>query len=242
MKKLLIAAVIAIPFAAAGLSVAADGSKLGNSVSFKAKMAKHDALISAAERNDHAALRALLASGANPDHVIAGDGTALIIAARHGNMKAVKMLVEAGADIDLASSGDGAPLLAAAGYGQKGVVDYLLAQGADVEQSSPGDGNALIKAALSNHVEIARTLIAAGAKVDTIVPSDETALINAAQAGHLEMVKFLVDEAGADISLGVIANPEYRPQWRSPLSEARRMKHKDVADWLEMKGAVERRL
>ncbi len=207
----------------------------------KEKLAtKADAsLLDAATRKDHAQLKALLAAGANPDHIVKGDGTALIIAAGLGDIKAVEMLVRAGANLDLAVIGDGNPLIAAAGAGHDKIVTYLIRQGADVEKWSKHDGNPLINAAAGNHLKVAKILIASGAKVDAIVPTDETALINAAQAGHLSMVKYLIEKAGADISLGVIANKDNRPQWRSPLSEARRMGHGTIVAYLESKGAVE---
>jgi ankyrin repeat protein len=217
------------------------GDKLSNSFAIKAKNAKHEALLAAAEQNDVKAIKALLASGSDPNYVQDGDGTALIIASANGYLNAMNLLINAGADVNMTSLGDGAPLIVAAGNGQEAAVRLLLDKGADVNVSSPGDGNPLIKAASGNHVEIAKILLRAGASVNAIVPSDETALINAAQSGHLEMVQFLVEEAKADISLGVIANPEHKPQWRSPLSEARRMKHKDVVAYLKSKGAVERR-
>ena len=195
------------------------------------------ALIEAAEAGDQMAAARLRALGADINAVIDGDGTPLIAAARNGRQATVASLIAAGADVNLASSGDGAPLIVAASAGHKSIVQRLLEAGADVNLASPGDGNALLKASSGGHLEVMRVLLTAGADPNAIVPDDETPLINAAQSGQLDAVKLLVEEAGADVSLSAVANTLNGPQRRSPLSEAIRNNHEDVADYLRSKGA-----
>jgi len=196
-------------------------------------------LIEAAAAGDQMAAARFIAHGADINAVLDGDGTALIAAARNGRQATVASLIAAGADVNLASPGDGAPLIAAATVGHKSIVQRLLEAGADVNLGSAGDGNALIKAAAGGHLDVMRTLLAAGADPNAIVPDDETPLINAAQSGQIEAVKLLVEEAGADASLSVVANRPTGRQRRSPLSEAVRNNHQDIVDYLRSKGAQE---
>ncbi|MBR9824864.1 MAG: hypothetical protein GYB36_03565 [Alphaproteobacteria bacterium] len=182
--------------------------------------------------------RELVARGANPNIVSPGDGTALITAADLGEDGVVNLLLEMGADPELGISGDGTPLIAAARHGNMRSVDLLLEAGADVNAGMGGDGTPLIGAAQSGQVEIARRLINAGADVNGYLYGDETPLINAAQQGEIEVAELLV-ESGADLSLTVLATDRYGEQeYRSPLSEARRMNRGDMVRWLEARGAV----
>lgn len=173
----------------------------------------------------------LIAQGADVNAVLPGDGTPLIAAARAGDMGMLASLLAAGADVNLAVEGDGAPLIAAAARGHLPIMARLISSGADVDIMSESDGTPLIKAAAAGQVKAVQALLAAGAAVDFIAPSDETALINAAQAGQLEAVKILV-EAGADPSLRALANPDTKPEWRTPLGEAEKNDHAAVADYL----------
>ena len=220
-------------------------SKISNDFKggLKAQLEKKadSALLIATEKRDLKAMAALLAAGADPNEIVPGEGTPLIIAGRLGDLEAAKLLVSHGARLDLAVKGDGAPLIAAAAYGHDRLVTWMLRQGATIDITSPTDGSPLIKAAAAGKLSTVKLLVKNGARVDLVAPEDETALINAAQAGRLDVVKFLVEEAGADVSLGVTVrkSPKSKPQWRSPLSEARRMNHADVAAYLEGKGAIE---
>jgi bla regulator protein BlaR1 len=134
---------------------------------------------------------------------------------------------------DKAEYGDGTALIEAARDGNLPLVQRLLERGADVNQPVPRDGNPLIVAAARGHLEVAKTLVEHGADVNAFVPEDETPLINAAREGHLEVVTYLL-EKGADINLAVLANGT---EMRSPLGEARKHQHPDVANLLLQQGA-----
>ena len=168
----------------------------------KRAVARHlsQPLFDAVRARDVAAVRELIALGANANAVLPGDGSPLIEASRRGQLEVVQMLLAAGADPDLAVRGDGAPL---------------------------------IQASLSGNLDIVRLLVERGADIEVFVPGDETPLINAAQAGNLGVVEYLV-QRGADVNRAVQANAG---QMRSPLGEARRNGHGDVAAYLKSRGA-----
>ena len=195
-------------------------------------------LYHAARRGQTERIAGLIAAGADPDIRYSGDGTALIAAVRSGRADTVQALLAAGADPDLGVSGDGTPLIVAAARGNLQDVEMLLAAGADPRAGLSGDGSPLIAAAANGHLDVARRLVAAGADVDGNVPGDETPLINAAQQGRFDMARFLVG-AGADVSLTVRVPRQAGagPLYRSPLSEARRRGHRELADWLVAQGA-----
>jgi beta-lactamase regulating signal transducer with metallopeptidase domain len=131
--------------------------------------------------------------------------------------------------------GSGTPLIVACQQGDVHTAKLLLAGGADVNQFSPGDGNPLIMAAAHGHMPLVVLLIEHGADVNAVVEGDETPLINAAGSGHLEIVKYLV-EKGADVNLSVLANPDTRPELRSPLGQAIKNRRADVEAYLREKG------
>lgn len=163
------------------------------------------ALLAAAERGDAGSIARLLDLGANPDLMIAGDGTALIIAAREGRLDAVRMLIEHGAAIDLAAPGDGNPLIAAARAGRLEIVRYLIAAGADVNAYVPGDETPLIAAAQEGRLAIAQALIDAGADVNKAVIAPGLArdemrspMSVARQFGRTQMIRLLRENGASE--------------------------------------------
>ncbi|MEO1233869.1 MAG: ankyrin repeat domain-containing protein [Myxococcota bacterium] len=198
------------------------------------------ALFEAAEEGDLERIESLLAKGADADAVISGDGSPLIAAARHGHAAAVERLLDAGADPNLGVPGDGTPLINASAHGREDVIRQLVRGGASVDAGIRQDGNPLISAALRGRVETAELLLSLGANPNAYVYGDETPLINAAQAGHVPVAEVLV-RAGAELSLTVKTPDRTGPDtYRSPLSEAQRMGHKEMVKWLSNRGAVHR--
>ena len=121
----------------------------------------------------------------------------------------------------------------AARRGDLPLVKRLLDRGADVNEAVLRDGNPLIVAAARGHLEVVTTLVDRGADVNAFVPEDETPLINATRGGHLQVAAYLIDK-GADVNLAVLANGK---EMRSPLGEALKHSHEDVADMLMKRGA-----
>jgi Ankyrin repeats (3 copies)/Ankyrin repeat len=178
-----------------------------------------------------------LALSAAAQSTARASGGWLVDAAQNRETAAAKVFIERGANVDHARAGDGTPLIVASAMGDMAMVRLLLQQGADVNKPAAGDGNPLIAAASHGHTEVVDYLIANGANVNAIVVNDETPLINAAREGRLETVRHLVAR-GADVNLAVKVDLQSGgTERRSPLNQARRNGHKDVAAFLLSKGA-----
>ncbi len=155
----------------------------------------------AAMRGDAAAVRALIAEGADVN-VPQGDGmTALHWAARNRDAGLARDLLEAGATVGAGTRiGHYTPLHMAGEAGAGEVVEILLGAGADPERAILVGGGArpLHFAAASGNVRAVEALLAAGAEVDAIEESwGQTPLIFAAAKGRTAAVRALL-AAGAD--------------------------------------------
>ena len=158
----------------------------------------------AAMRGDGAAVRSLLADGADVN-AAQGDGmTALHWAARNRDIALVQVLVEAGADVGAGTRiGHYTSLHMAAEAGAGEVVEALLGAGADPSVPIQGAGGArpLHFAAASGNELAVRALVAAGADVDATEEAwGQTPLIFAVSKGRTEAARALL-EAGADPSM-----------------------------------------
>ena len=155
----------------------------------------------AAMRGDAAAVRALIAEGADVN-APQGDGmTALHWAARNRDAALTRDLLEAGAEVDAGTRiGRYAPLHLASEVGAGEVVEVLLGAGADPERAILVGGGArpLHFAAGSGSERAVTALLRAGAAVDAAEESwGQTPLIFAASRGRTAAVRALL-EAGAD--------------------------------------------
>ncbi len=109
----------------------------------------------------------------------------------------------------------------------------LLAAGADIDAVLEGDGTPLIAAVNIGDDTLARWLISMGANVDAYARYDETALISAVRNNDDSMVRLLID-AGADVNLAATTE---RGDVRAPLSEARKLRQRTIANMLMGAGA-----
>ncbi len=155
----------------------------------------------AAMRGDVAAVRTLIADGADVD-AAQGDGmTALHWAASNRDPGLAGVLLAAGADVGAGTRiGHYTPLHVAAQAGAGEVVEILLGAGADPEMPLTAGGGArpLHLAGASGDARSVAALVAAGADVDATEESwGQTALIFAASKGRTAVVRTLL-EAGAD--------------------------------------------
>jgi len=121
------------------------------------------ALVEAVKRGDADGVDALLATGADPDFALGGDGTALIVAVRAGFADIVDRLLAAGAGVDVPSGGDGNPLIMAAAFDRRDLARLLIQRGADVNAIVPEDETPLINAAREGHLDMVRLLVERGA-------------------------------------------------------------------------------
>jgi beta-lactamase regulating signal transducer with metallopeptidase domain len=164
------------------------------------------ALVQAAADGDTEDVNSLLASGANLNAAVDGDGSPLIAAARHGHLSLVTMLLDRGADPNLAVRGDGNALIMAAREGHVDIVTLLLDRGANIDDVVDGDENALIQASGHGALEVVKLLVGRGADLNARVfvedgygrPGGEwrTPLRVAERGGHRAVVEFL-KSAGA---------------------------------------------
>ena len=153
----------------------------------------------AAMRDDVAAVRALLAAGADVN-APRGDGmTGLHWAALNGSPEIARMLIGAGADLEAATRIGAHTALHVAGREGSGEIVAILAEaGADVEAVTETGATPLHFAAASGDVQAVTALLDHGARVDAMEPEwGQTPLMFAAALGRTNAVVALV-EAGAD--------------------------------------------
>ncbi len=156
----------------------------------------------AAMRDDVAAVRALLADGADVN-APRGDGmTGLHWAALNGNAEIARLLIGAGADLDAATRiGAHTPLHVAGREGSGEIVAVLADAGANVAAVTGTGATPLHFAAASGDVVAVTALIDHGAPVDAAEPEwGQTPLMFAAAMGRTEAVLALMD-AGADATV-----------------------------------------
>jgi CubicO group peptidase (beta-lactamase class C family) len=130
------------------------------------------ALHAAALTGDDAAVRELIAAGADPNARDAYGSTPLIIAATFGRPDVVSELIAAGADLDI-QNGDGSSALHAAAFlGRTRIVEMLLAHGANKYLRNNGGDTALasvtipFEAARPSYETIAKALAPLGLQLD----------------------------------------------------------------------------
>jgi len=157
-------------------------------------------LFGAAKRGDVAALRELVAAGADVNHQRDGR-LCLSGAAYNGYTAAVEFLLASGADVD-ASPGDRVgwtALHAAAAIGHVEIMGLLLAAGADVHIMAP-HGTPLYSSigAFANHARGAKLLLLHGARVNDVCGNKGTLLYKAIEYGQRDLVKAFL-RAGAEI-------------------------------------------
>jgi ankyrin repeat protein len=126
-------------------------------------------LTAAAEGRGLAAMKALLAAGADPDQAAdparGPGGTPLQRSCAAEAWEPARLLLESGARPDLAAPPLPAPLFLAAEAGHAPTVALLLARGADPDARGPGGAAPIWLPAWNGHVEVVRLLLLAGADV-----------------------------------------------------------------------------
>jgi beta-lactamase regulating signal transducer with metallopeptidase domain len=178
-----------------------------------------------------------------PRTLMSWQSHSLLDAVLKNDVQEVRALIADGADVNVYSPGDGTPLVAAARRGSLTLTSLLLDRGAEPNKAAPGDGNPLIAASAQGHENIVRLLVEHGADVNGYVPGDETPLINAASRGRLAIVKYLVEQ-GANVNLAFDVKVAFditawpgTTERRSPLGQAIKFRHDEVAEYLRSAGA-----
>ena len=175
---------------------------LGTGLAAPVAAASRAALADAAERQDKARVRELLAEHADINAAQVDGTTALHWAAYNDDAETVAVLVRAGANANAVNRYGVPPLAEACTNGNAAIVKQLLQAGADANSTMKGGESALMLAARSGNVEAVKALLERGAKVDAKERLGQTALMWAAEEGHTAVVRALLD-AGADMNATV---------------------------------------
>jgi ankyrin repeat protein len=153
-------------------------------------------------RKHHAAARALIRMGANPNALEADRYDMLTIAAVENDVEMLNIALEGGASTsNVTSPYDGTALIAAAHRGHVEVVRILIAHHAPLDHVNRLGWTALLEAVVlgnggAAHVAIVEALVKAGADVDIKDHRGGTALTYARQRGYSDMIKILTPARG----------------------------------------------
>lgn len=156
-------------------------------------------LADAAQRQDLAGVRALLAKKVNVNTPQPDGTTALHWAVHYNDVEAARLLLRAGAYPSVKNRFGASPMSEAAIAGSADLVGALLEAGADARMLATADGETvLMSAARAGNVDAVRLLLDHGADVNAREKyKGQTALMWAAAERHAGVVKLLL-ERGAD--------------------------------------------
>jgi ankyrin repeat protein len=156
----------------------------------------------AAYMKHHAAARALLKAGADPNRLEIDRYDIVTIAAAANDLEMLKLALAGGASAkNITSRYDGTALIAAAHVGHVEVVKMLIAAGAPLNHVNNLGWTALMEAIVlgnggAKHTAIVRALVEAGADVNIPDRQGQTPLQHARRRGYTEMARIL-ENAGA---------------------------------------------
>lgn len=151
-------------------------------------------VVAAAERQDWAAVRALVVAGADVTAAQPDGATALHWAAHWNAAETVSRLVAAGADVDAVNDLDVPPLWIAIDNANVGVAERLIDAGAHPDARLPSGETVLMTAARHGLGSLVAQLIERGA--DARLAEHErgqTALMWAAAGGHADVARRLLE-------------------------------------------------
>jgi ankyrin repeat protein len=150
----------------------------------------YDDLIAAANRDDTAAVTALIERGMDVNTVDSQGNTLLMIAARERNKALIDYLLKHKAGVRKVNRfGDSALMLSSLG-GDLESVRLLVLANADI---NPQGWTPLMYAAYNGHAEVAAHLVEKGASIDAQSASGMTALMVAAKNGHFAVADLLIN-------------------------------------------------
>eukprot|EP00919_Chromeraceae_sp_WS-2016_P018340 GHVR01043591.1.p1 GENE.GHVR01043591.1~~GHVR01043591.1.p1 ORF type:complete len:404 (+),score=71.33 GHVR01043591.1:27-1238(+) len=174
-------------------------------------------------------VKALVASGVDPNSTDSNGNSALIKASENGRLEVVKVLVEIRADINYRTKQNGdCALIRASISGHLDVVNYLIAKGADLNSKRINGDCALIKASENGYLEVVKVLVETGADINHRNNIGDCALIRASINGRLDVVKYLIVQ-GADLS-------NKNNEGKTPLSCAKSRSDTSIAKVIEEAG------
>ena len=154
------------------------------------------ALLDAIRAGDLDEVKALLASGADPNAKDGEGWTALMLVTVKGHLDVARELLTAGADLHAENRKGWTALRFAVSMDDAEALRLLLGAGADVNGLDAEGDTALMQAAREKSVESLKLLLSHGADVNVRNRSGETALKVATSHGYHEIIRAL-KEAGA---------------------------------------------
>jgi ankyrin repeat protein len=158
-------------------------------------------LVDAAQRQDTAIVRALLARHADVNVAQPDGATALAWAAHWDDIGMADLLIDAGANVNVGNQFGVTPLSLACVNGSKPMVDRLLRAGADPNRARANGEAPLMTAARTGNPDVVSALLAHGADVNAHAnPAGQTALMWAISETHPAVTRVLV-RAGADVHM-----------------------------------------
>ena len=149
-------------------------------------------LVDAARDGDRAAIRSLLAEGAQVDAGEADGTRALHWASYRDDLEAVDLLLDAGADVNAANDLGATPLWTAGQNGSAVMVRRLLTAGADPNPTLLAGETPLMVAARSGAPDVVELLLSHGADTAAHGARGQTALMWAVAQHHPEVVTVLL--------------------------------------------------
>jgi ankyrin repeat protein len=158
-----------------------------------------DRLAQAVRGNDHAAIKSLLASHANPNAPLPDKSTVLVWTVDWQDEETVRLLLAAGAKPNTADIQGATPLIMACELGNPAIVINLLKSGANARAARPDGISALALCAGTSTPAALAAMIAKGANVNAADPQGETPLMWAAAKGNADNVAFLTKH-GANVN------------------------------------------
>lgn len=185
--------------------------------------------LKAAERGDVAAMKSLLAKGADRTAVTKKKWNAVHFAAAGGHPEALAFLLDAGLPVDnhtgAMEGGWATPLFLAVRGGYEKAVALLLARGANPNATATQGWTSLHLAAAKGYRHIVTRLLKAGAKVEATTDHGRTALHWAAANGNTGVVQ--------DLMTGGKANGKaVTPLGKTPLHLAAEGAHLNTVKYL----------
>ncbi len=176
----------------------------------------------AAQKDDKAAVRALIQQKADVNVAQADGATAIQWAAYRNDLDIAELLIAAGANVKTPNRDGSTALVLASINGSGPMIAKLLAAGADSNERDPNQETPIMFAARNGNAEAINVLLDHKADVNAKEKlRGTTALMWAAEQAHPEAVKALV-AAGADISAVTNSDTKGARAYLAPSVAARR--------------------
>lgn len=221
----------------------------GASANARSALGNTALLLAARPSGSYAAVKLLVAHGADVTATNNAGGSALMAAAAGGDLKTARLLIERGANVNAQPTpdepgflfgGGRTPLMWAAFRGNVPMVELLIEAGANVNDMT-GLGTALSQATWADRTDAARLLIERGANVNQAGPRDGFAPLHWAASTEQRspaLVKLLL-EHHADANLdGGDPVDAFMNVSQTPLMLARRRGNSALLDVLRNAGAT----